>query len=156
MTSIDIMARRSRIFELYAQGLTPVEIKRLVSAEYEVSERTIRNDLNEIDTWLPELVKMKATSDNRASELLAMNQLIRRKLMNIATTSKNDPSRVGALKSAMESIKNEMVFMQSLGKIDKVAEKVQAEVSGLAPVMISFHQDTELKYPEKKEEPEHE
>ena len=57
------MARRSRIFELYAQGLTPVEMQRMVSAEYDISERTIRDDLNQIDAWLPELVKLKATSE---------------------------------------------------------------------------------------------
>ena len=157
MTSIDIMARRTRIFELYAQGLTPVEIQKMVASEHGVIERTIRDDLMKMDQWLPELVKMTATSDNRAAELLAMNQLIRRKLMNIATTSKNDPSRVGALKSAMDSIKNEMVFMQSLGKVDKVADRIQADVTSNSPIIL-FDPATAIlmKRKEEEEEPEEE
>ena len=150
-SSIDIMARRSRIFELYAQGLSPVDIQRMIASEHEVSERTVRTDLQKMDDWLPVLVKMSASSDNRAAELLAMNQLIRKKLMNLAETSKHDPSRVGALKAAQESIKSEMAFLQSLGKMDKVADKVKAEVTSNVP-MIFFDKDTALIFPKKKED----
>jgi len=130
MTSIDIMARRARVFELWAQGLKPADIQDVVAGEHGVSERTVRADIQTMKNWLPELVKIRDTSDDRASELLGLNQLIRQRLMNLAETSKHDPSRVGALKGSLESIKNEMTFLQSLGKIDKVADKLQADVKG--------------------------
>jgi len=144
MTSIDIMARRARVFELYAQGINPVDIQQAVAADHNVSERTIRKDLQDMKQWLPELVKMHDTSNERAAELLATNRLIRQRLMNLAETSKHDQSRVGALKSSLESVKNEMVFLQSLGQVEKVADKLKAEVSGFAPVIISFNRDTAL------------
>ncbi len=126
MSSIDIMARRSRVFELHAQGIKPSDIQKMVSPEYGVSERTIRTDLQTMKQWLPILVKMTGSSDEHAAELLGLNHLIRQRLMNLAETSKHDPSRVGALKGSLESIKNEMTFLQSLGKVEKVADKLEA------------------------------
>lgn len=152
MTSIDIMARRARVFELYAQGLTPKEIQIIASQEHEVTDRTIRDDLLKMKDWLPELVKMTASSDERAAELLGLNRLIRQRLMNLAETSKHAPSRVGALKGSLESVKNEMAFLQSLGKVDKVPDKLKAEITGIQPLIISFHPDTELVQPEEEKD----
>lgn len=145
-SSIDIMSRRSRVFELYAQGLKPVVIQGIVSVEYNVSDRTIRNDLNSMKQWLPQLVKMTGSSDEHAAELLGLNHLIRQRLMNIAETSKHDPSRVGALKGSLESIKNEMTFLQSLGKVDKVADKLEAELQGdFKFILEAWRPDSEKK-----------
>jgi len=132
------MARRARIFELYSQGLTPPAIQAIAAPEFEVTSRTVRDDLNKMNDWLPELVKMTASSDERASELLGLNRLIRQRLMNLAETSNHDPSRVGALKGSLDSVKNEMTFLQSLGKVEKVADKVQVD-SGVLPLVVGLY-----------------
>jgi len=130
MTSIDIMARRARIFELWTQGIKPVDIQRIVSEEHDISVRTIRDDLLHMREWLPELVNLKATSDDIAAEILATARLIRQRLMNIGETTTNAPMKVGAYSRSLAALKFEVEFLQSTGKVDKVADKLQAEVQG--------------------------
>lgn len=130
MTSIDIMARRSRVFELWAQGLKPSDIQRIVSEEHDISERTVREDLRTMKAWLPEIVNMQATSDEHAAKILATARLIRQRLMNIGETSTNAPMKVGAYSRSLAALKFEVEFLQSTGKVDKIPDKLEADVKG--------------------------
>ncbi len=126
MTSVDIMARRARVFELWAQGLKPSDIQRIVADEHDISDRTVREDLRTMKVWLPEIVNMQSTSDEHAAEILATARLIRQRLMNIGETSTNAPMKVGAYSRSLSALKFEVSFLQSLGKVEKVADKLEA------------------------------
>lgn len=128
MTALDVMMRRLYVYELHTRGITPPEIKLMVAKRYDCHTRTIANDLNTMDKWLPEISKLRLDAEAVTAEVLAKLLIAQRALFNLGETADTSASRVRAYTAAIQSLSLQTDFMFKSGILEKVADKTQLEV----------------------------
>ena len=126
--------RLLKMLEYKAQGLTDAE----VAAKPDMpSAATVSRELNS-----PQAAQIGKELIERATAMIW--PLIEKQIYQIETDELTSGQRINFRGG----------LINSLFKL--VPQRIDANVKGegMAPIVISFHKDTELKYPEKKEEPE--
>ena len=131
MTSIEIMARRLRVFELYSQGLSPGEIYSFIEPEYGCSRPTFNRDYRSMDKWLPELTKLKGDADAAGAKLLGRLEIAQQRLLQLSLTADSGSAKVGAAKGLVEAAMSEAKLRVDTGQLQQAPTKFIHEVEGV-------------------------
>jgi len=132
VTSIEIMARRLRVFELYSQGLSPREIfTQFIEPEFGCSRPTFNRDLRSMDEWLPELTKLKDNVDAVSAKLLGRLEIAQQRLLRLTVTAGSGSAKVGAAKGLVEATMSEAKFRVDIGQLSQAPTKFVHEVEGI-------------------------
>ena len=132
MTSIEIMARRLRVFELYSQGLSPREIfTQFIDPEFGCSRPTFNRDLRSMDKWLPELTKLKDNVDAVSAKLLGRLEIAQQRLLRLTVTADSGSAKVGAAKGLVEAAMSEAKFRVDTGQLRQEPTTIRHEVEGI-------------------------
>lgn len=120
----DVMARRREYYELHLLGIPHPEIIRTLKKKYGVATQTLYNDWSLRKEWLPELVA--GDPETFTSELLAEIHASRARLWRMAVDKEvKDAVRLGAYKLILEGIGREVELLQSLGRLPKMADRLE-------------------------------
>jgi len=132
MTSIEIMARRLRVFELYSQGLSPNDIfTNFIEPEFGCSRPTFNRDYRSMDKWLPELTKLKGDADAAGAKLLGRLEIAQQRLLQLSMTAESGSARVGAAKGLVEAAMSEAKLRVDTGQLRQEPTKFVHEVEGI-------------------------
>ena len=155
--------RRLRMLRALWQGLPPKKLvvyvhEQLEKEGFQVSESTIWNDWRDREEWMPFFAKIgDADIDQHTTDTILQLDEVIRLAFNTYLSADNSSAKVGALKLVVSVATQKMAFLQSLGKVDKVADRIQADVTSNSPIIL-FDPSTAIlmKRKEEEEEPEEE
>ena len=114
----ELRARRIEVLDLVYSGRWCDSAMRELAKKYGVSASAMTQDMLRRDQWerLVLLGERKGkTVPKHAADLLNMSQLLLQKCYDIATNSRNENARVGALKSASALIERQARLRAQLG-----------------------------------------
>jgi len=157
LTSIEIMIRRTAVFEYYTcRKLSPKKIveileKRGISG---CSLPNIRRDIHTMDEWLPEIIKMQADSTLITAEVLGKMQVTQQRILNLAETADNSNAQVSALRASVDAINSEEDFRFKTGQIAAVPQRIEVksdvsedEFSRFIPVIVDMVMGEQVRRP---------
>lgn len=121
---LEMLERRKLMLESNQRGVPYTKWVKEIAEKYNVSERTIRGDWTNRDTWLPQIVSTDSIQ-KLFLELLAELKSVREEYWTIAKTAANENARVGALNSLKEIIFRQVGLLQSIGLVHKEPDRIE-------------------------------
>jgi len=120
-----IMARRKAFFKRHLLGQDHPDIIAALQPKYGGAAKTYYNDWTKRAAWLPDIIKA-GDAETWMAELLAKLHYAQSRLWRMGADKEvQDSVRLGAYKLLQEGISRELELLQSLGKLPKVAEKLE-------------------------------
>jgi len=148
LTSIEIMIRRTAVFEYYVcRKLSPKRIVEILEKRGlpGCSLPNIRRDINTMSEWLPEIANIKVNSNQAAAEMLGRIRVTQQRLLNLAETADNSSAQVGALRANVDAINAEVDLRIKTGQISAVPQRIEVksdvsedEFSRFIPVIVDM------------------
>ena len=113
--------RRLKLLKLEGNGLLPSEIVKELSAEFQVTPRTVWYDFASKQKWQPKLVAM----EKALLKTLNRHDQLYRKVMLAYLQAGDDKTKLVALNLLRGINKDQFDMMQSSGKIEKAPDKAE-------------------------------
>ena len=126
MQGRELSRRRLRMLTLKSQGAKLGTIINDFTEEYEVSKQALYKDWNKREQWASDVCEL-----DEPALLTELVHGLRQVIPNAWYEYKTNPNpsvKLGALKLAKETYLDILEVLQSVGRIEKVADKVQAEI----------------------------
>jgi hypothetical protein len=123
------MMRRAAVFEYYVcRKLSPKRIVEILEKRGipGCSLPNIRRDIQTINKWLPEMVKVQEESAQVTSDLLGKIQVTQQRMLNLGETADNSSAQVGALRANVDAINAELDLRLKTGQIHAIP--IQLEI----------------------------
>jgi len=100
-----------------------------IAREFEVSERAIWKDWSNRVSWLPVMLVLDpGNSAEKAAELRAMLDEVRKQLWRVYINADNSNAEVGALKQITESIEKEFKIRHGLGLFSSISGEIKPQI----------------------------
>ncbi len=127
--------RRKRMLDFYYTGLPINKIIHIIAEEEESNFDTIKHDWQKREEWEPLIWKAKSATED-GKNLLYQLAIVREKALALATTSRSDNAKVGALRTVIEATTKEIELRQGMGYLPKQPDKAELSITGeLLPFM---------------------
>ncbi len=117
------------MLRLFLQGIRPSIMVEEIAREFEVSERAIWKDWSKRVNWLPVMLVLDpGNSGEKAAELIAMLDEVRKQLWRVYRNADNSNAEVGALKQITESIEKEFKIRHGLGLFSTISHVMTPQI----------------------------
>ena len=137
MTTTDVILRRRKIFQYWAQGLTPDQMHDLLSDSglRGCSLVNIKRDVRQMPDWIPSLTQTAVDPEDVqkvVGELRAKIQLAQGRMTQVMFSGDSSSAQVGAADKYMKLVGKELELLTRAGLIKppelKITQEVQADV----------------------------
>lgn len=123
-----LVERRRKLVHLIVSGMSVNRAAKVLSKEFDVSERQIWKDWRSMDTWAPALCQFgNEQRDEVFKYLMELEEAIK-EAYRIYLTAKNDNVRIGAVRLYLHTIVTNFNVRQKLGLLPKGPQKAEERI----------------------------